>query len=192
MTIGTIGHSTHPIEEFIGILQAHGIRQLVDVRTIPRSRRNPQFNRESLPASLHTAEIHYHHLPGLGGLRHPRKDSTNTGWRNASFRGYADYMQTPEFAENLDRLITIASEAPTAIMCAEAVPWRCHRSLIADALGARGIPTIEIMSANKSQPHAITPFAKIEGQHVTYPAGANSGAVSKGSSLDLPLFSQLE
>jgi uncharacterized protein (DUF488 family) len=177
-------------------LQAHGVSQLVDVRTIPRSRRNPQFNRESLPASLHAGAIGYSHLPGLGGLRHPRKDSINTGWRNASFRGYADYMQTPEFAENMNRLITIASEAPTAIMCAEAVPWRCHRSLIADALAARGIPVIEILSASKSQPHAITPFAKIEGQQVTYPAGPNSRAVSKASSkassLDLPLFSQLE
>ena len=192
MTIGTIGHSTHPIEEFIGILQAHGIRQLVDVRTIPRSRRNPQFNRESLPPACIQRASSTAISPGLGGLRHPRKDSMNTGWRNASFRGYADYMQTPEFAENLDRLITIASEAPTAIMCAEAVPWRCHRSLIADALVARGIPVIEILSATKSQPHAMTPFAKVEGQQVTYPAGPNSRAVSKASSLDLPLFSQLE
>jgi uncharacterized protein (DUF488 family) len=188
MTISTIGHSTHPIEEFIGILQAHGIRRLVDVRTIPRSRRNPQFNRENLPGSLQAAGIEYSHLPGLGGLRHPRKDSINTGWRNASFRGYADYMQTPEFAEDVDRLIAIASDGPTAIMCAEAVPWRCHRSLIADALAARGIPAIEILSAAKSQPHAMTPFAKVEGQKVTYPGKADR----ESSSLDLPLFSQLE
>jgi uncharacterized protein (DUF488 family) len=184
IAVHTVGHSTYPIEQFIGILGNHGVRRLVDVRTIPRSRRNPQFNRENLPASLQTAGIEYRHLPGLGGLRHPRKDSINTGWRNASFRGYADYMQTPEFAENLSRLIELASDVPTAIMCAEAVPWRCHRSLIADALTARGIPVMEILSATKSQPHAITSFAQVQGQQVTYPTPA--------SSLDLPLFSQLE
>jgi uncharacterized protein (DUF488 family) len=118
------------------MLEAHGIRLLVDVRTIPKSRRNPQFNRETLAASLRAAGIEYHHLPGLGGLRHGRKDSPNAAWRNASFRGYADYMQTPEFAENLARLIDLASDAPTAIMCAEAVPWRCHRSLIREQIPA--------------------------------------------------------
>jgi uncharacterized protein (DUF488 family) len=184
MTVSTIGHSTHPIEELISMLQAHGIRRLVDVRTIPKSRRNPQFSQENLAGSLQTAGIEYRHLPGLGGLRHPRKDSMNTGWRNASFRGYADYMQTAEFVENLTHLIEIASEAPTAIMCAEAVPWRCHRSLIADALVARGIQVADILSVAKSQPHAITPFAKVEDERVTYP--------EKASSLDLPLFSQLE
>jgi uncharacterized protein (DUF488 family) len=188
MPVSTVGHSTHPIEEFIGILRAYGIRRLVDVRTIPGSRRNPQFSRENLAASLHAAGIEYHHLPGLGGLRRPRKDSTNTGWRNASFRGYADYMQTPEFGESLDHLIELASETATAIMCAEAVPWRCHRSLIADALTARGIAVIDILSATKSQPHALTPFAKVEGRRVTYPATPSS----KASSVDLPLFSQLE
>jgi uncharacterized protein (DUF488 family) len=190
MTISTIGHSTHPIEEFIDILQAYSIGSLVDVRTIPRSRRNPQFNRENLSASLQTVGIQYHHLPGLGGLRHPRKDSTNTGWRNASFRGYADYMQTPEFDENLLHLMELASAARTAIMCAEAVPWRCHRSLIADALIARGVQVMEILSATKSQPHAMTPFAKVEAQQVTYPA--KIGSQAKKSSLDLPLFSLLE
>jgi uncharacterized protein (DUF488 family) len=174
MTLHTVGHSIHPIEEFVRILQAHGIARLVDVRTIPRSRRNPQFNRESLSASMQTVGIEYCHLPGLGGLRHPRKDSMNTGWRNASFRGYADYMQTPEFGENLNRLMQLASEAPTAIVCAEAVPWRCHRSLIADALVARGVPVMEILSAIKSQPHAMTPFAKVDGQQVTYPGKSKS------------------
>jgi uncharacterized protein (DUF488 family) len=174
MTVSTIGHSTHTGEEFIRILQAHGIRSLVDVRTIPKSRRNPQFSQENLAASLSAAGIEYRHLPGLGGLRHPRKDSMNTAWRNASFRGYADYMQTPEFEENLAKLIEIASGASTAIMCAEAVPWRCHRSLIADALLPRGIQVQEILSATKSQPHAITPFAKVLGQRVTYPK-AESG-----------------
>ncbi len=190
MIVSTVGHSTHPIEDFIHILEAHGIRTLVDVRTIPRSRHNPQFNRESLSASLQKAGIDYRHLPGLGGLRHPRKDSINTGWRNASFRGYADYMLSREFGESLNALIELASQAPTAIMCAEAVPWRCHRSLIADALVARGILAMEILSATKSQPHAITSFGKVEGRQVTYPAKANSHA--KVSSLDLPLFSPLE
>jgi uncharacterized protein (DUF488 family) len=169
MTVSTVGHSTHPIEEFIHILQAHGIRRLVDVRTIPKSRHNPQFEREALARSLASAGIEYTHLPGLGGLRHARKDSINNGWRNASFRGYADYMQTPEFGSNLDRLLAHAREAPTAIMCAEAVPWRCHRSLIADALTVRGIEVREILSASKSQPHSLTPFARVQGQQVTYP-----------------------
>jgi uncharacterized protein (DUF488 family) len=190
MIVSTVGHSTHPVHDFIHILEAHGIRRLADVRTIPRSRHNPQFNLENLSASLQKAGIDYRHLPGLGGLRHARKDSINTGWRNASFRGYADYMQSPEFGESLNHLIELAAEAPTAIMCAEAVPWRCHRSLIADALVARGIQAIEIMSATKSQPHAMTSFAQVQGRHVTYPAKANSR--TKASPLDLPLFSPLE
>jgi uncharacterized protein (DUF488 family) len=192
MVVYTVGHSVHAIEEFVRILQAYGIRLLVDVRTIPKSRRNPQFSRENLPGSLQTAGIQYRHLPGLGGLRHPRKDSANTGWRNASFRGYADYMQTPEFGENLNQLTELAASAPTAIMCAEAVPWRCHRSLIADALVARGIEVTEILSATRSQPHTLTPFAIVEGRQVTYPGKADSQATSKATSLDLPLFSQLE
>ena len=170
ISIGTVGHSIHPIGEFVGILQAHGIGQLVDVRTMPRSRRVPQFNKENLAASLQTAGILYRHMPGLGGLRHPKPDSTNSGWRNASFRGYADYMQTPEFRENLEKLIELAAQSPTAIMCAEAVPWRCHRSLIADALMARGIVVTEILSAKQSRPHALTPFAQVSGTEVTYPA----------------------
>ena len=146
----------------------------MDVRTIPRSRRNPQFSRENLPRSLKDAGIVYQHRPGLGGLRHPRRDSINTGWRNAGFRGFADYMQTPEFHENLERLIELAAVGPTAIMCAEAVPWRCHRSLIADALVGRGIEVLEILTAAKSQPHALTPFAKVEGGEVTYPSSGAS------------------
>jgi uncharacterized protein (DUF488 family) len=169
MTVSTIGHSTHPIEEFIAMLQAHGILRLVDVRTIPKSRHNPQFERDALALSLASTGIEYTHLPGLGGLRHPHKDSINTGWRNASFRGYADYMQTPDFAANLERLIELASERPTAIMCAEAVPWRCHRSLIADSLSVRGIDVQEILSATKTQPHSLTPFARVQGHQVTYP-----------------------
>ena len=196
MIVSTIGHSTHALEELIRILQAHGIHRLVDVRTIPKSRRNPQFNRESLADSLHAVGIEYRHLPGLGGLRHARKDSINMAWRNASFRGYADYMQTLEFAENLNLLTELAAGGPTAIMCAEAVPWRCHRSLVADALAARGVEVVEILSATKSQPHAITPFAKVDGQQVTYPGKGSSGPGKESSgdanSLDLPLFSQLE
>ena len=151
------------------MLKAHGIAQLVDIRTIPRSRRNPQFNRETLPASLEAAGIEYSHLPGLGGLRRARPDSTNTAWRNASFRGYADYMQTEEFRENLQKLIELGAGKPTAIMCAEAVPWRCHRSLVADALLARGIRVTEISSETKAQPHSMTPFARVEHERVSYP-----------------------
>jgi uncharacterized protein (DUF488 family) len=178
--IYTIGHSTHSIDEFLGILDAYRIGQLVDVRTIPRSRRNPHFARENLPGSLTTAGIAYRHMPGLGGLRHPKRDSINTGWRNAGFRGYADHMQTPEFQKNLEELIELASNAPTAIMCAEAVPWRCHRSLIADALVARGIDVQEILTVAKSQPHALTSFAKVEGNAITYPAMEDSENLSLG------------
>lgn len=165
----TIGHSTRSIEGFVDLLRAHGVKRLVDVRTVPRSRRNPQFNREALPEPLDAAGIRYVHMPGLGGLRHPRRDSVNTGWRNASFRGYADYLQTPEFAANLDELVKLAGRGQIAIMCAEAVPWRCHRSLIADALLARGVKVEHILSATRRQPHALTPFACVRGTSVTYP-----------------------
>ena|SRR6266849_10429758 len=167
--IFTIGHSTRPIEEFLNLLQVNGVAQLVDIRTVPRSRTNPQFNRETLPESLKTAGIGYLHLPALGGLRHARPDSPNTGWRNASFRGYADYMQTPEFSAAIEELIELGAQTQIAIMCAEAVPWRCHRSLVADALTARGIPVEDIMSDTRRQPHKLTPFARFEGTHVWYP-----------------------
>src|SRR4051812_45626292 len=140
----TIGHSTRPIEEFIGLLRAHGVSQLIDVRTVPRSRHNPQYGIETLPASLGAASIGYDHAAGLGGFRRPAPDSPNAGWRNLSFRGYADYMQSPEFAENLQALMELARTDRVALMCAEAVPWRCHRSLIADALVVHGVPTSEI------------------------------------------------
>jgi uncharacterized protein (DUF488 family) len=142
---------------------------------MPRSRRVPHFNREALTASLEAAGILYRHMPGLGGLRHPKRDSINAGWRNASFRGYADYMQTPEFGGNLSKLMEYAAEAPTVILCAEAVPWRCHRSLIADALEARGVRVFEILSATQSRPHPMTPFARLKGVEVTYPRGAEAG-----------------
>jgi len=165
----TIGHSTHPLETFIQLLQAHEVTLVADVRTIPRSRHNPQFNRESLPQQLKLAGLGYVHLPGLGGLRHPRVDSPNRGWRNASFRGYADYMQTPEFAGNLEALIQLARKDRLALMCAEAVPWRCHRSLIADALTLRGLPVEHILGLKGRQPHRLTGFARVEGLELTYP-----------------------
>jgi uncharacterized protein (DUF488 family) len=165
----TVGHSTHAIEAFLEMLAAHGVEQIADVRTIPKSRHNPQFNSDALARELTRQGISYAHMPGLGGLRHPRKDSTNTGWKNASFRGYADYMQTPPFDQSLRELIALAGKRKTAIMCAEAVPWRCHRSLIADALLARGIAVEDIMTKVGRKPHALTPFAKVEGEVVTYP-----------------------
>src|SRR5689334_6058173 len=170
MVVFTIGHSTRPIEEFIDLLKSHGVQRVVDVRTMPRSRFNPQYDIANLPGSLQAANIHYTHIPGLGGLRKPRRDSPNTGWRNKSFRGYADYMQTPAFKESLDRCVELASAESVALMCAEAVPWRCHRSLIADALIARGVDALEISSDTRAQPHKLTPFARVEGTDVTYPA----------------------
>ncbi len=167
--IFTVGHSTLPIEQFLAVLTAYGIEQLADVRTVPRSRRNPQFNADALRESLQTAGIVYVPLKALGGLRKPRPDSPNTGWRNESFRGYADYMQTEEFALGLARLIELAGERRTAIMCAEAVPWRCHRSLVADALSVRGLDVVEIMSESSYREHALTPFARVAGTAVTYP-----------------------
>jgi uncharacterized protein (DUF488 family) len=167
--IFTIGHSTHQLEQFIHLLHAHEVTLVADVRTVPRSRHNPQFNRDTLPEALAAAGIAYRHLPGLGGLRRPSSDSSNTGWRNASFRGFADYMQTAEFATGLDQLLSLAMQWRVAIMCAEAVPWRCHRSLIADALFARGVSVEHIISAGHTQTHRPTPFARMEGLCVTYP-----------------------
>ena len=166
----TIGHSTRTLEEFIGLLQAHRAACVVDVRTVPRSRHNPQFNNAALPRALKEAGLGYVHLPGLGGLRHAKRDSLNAGWRNASFRGYADYMQTPDFEQSLEELTGLAKQERIAIMCAEAVPWRCHRSLIADALLVRGIRTEDIMSPTRRQVHVFTPFAKVRGTTITYPA----------------------
>jgi hypothetical protein len=180
LLVFTIGHSTRSIEEFIELLQSNGIKRLVDIRTIPKSRHNPQFNSDELAASLSTASIEYTHLKALGGLRHARKDSENMGWRNASFRGYADYMQTPEFAEGIERAIQLAEERPTALMCAEAVPWRCHRSLVADALLVRGIEVREIISSSSPEEHKLTPFAVVRGTKITYP--------KEETSLQMPLI----
>ena len=171
----TVGHSTRPLDEFIALLQAHGVTMLADVRTVPRSRHNPQFNLDTLPAQLAAAGIGYRHLASLGGLRRARPDSPNTGWRNASFRGFADYMQTPEFAAGLEELTSLAQEERVAIMCAEAVPWRCHRSLIADALFAAGVPVEHIIDREHSQPHRLTPFARVEGKQVSYPPESPGG-----------------
>jgi uncharacterized protein (DUF488 family) len=166
----TIGHSTRTAEAFVALLEAHGVTCLADVRTVPRSRHNPQFNGETLAAMLASHAIEYVRLPGLGGFRRASADSPNAGWRNASFRGYADYMQTPEFEQNLATLIALANESTVAIMCAEAVPWRCHRSLIADALTVRGIRAEEIVSETKTSVHALTPFARVDGTTIRYPA----------------------
>jgi len=165
----TIGLSTHPIAEFVEILKANGVKRVVDIRTIPRSRHNPQFNGEALAESLHAAGIGYTHIKKLGGLRHPARDSINLGWSNSGFRGFADYMQTPEFEAGLERAIKLAKAKPSALMCAEAVPWRCHRSLVADALLVRKIPVMDILSATRASMHKITPFALVRGSRITYP-----------------------
>jgi len=169
-TIFTIGHSTRPIDRFIELLEGNAVRELIDIRTIPKSRHNPQFNSDALAASLGAAHLGYVHLKELGGLRHPRPDSVNLGWRNLSFRGFADYMQTPEFEAALARMIRSAETRPTALMCAEAVPWRCHRSLVADALTVRGIRVLEIVSALRPTEHKLTSFARVSGTWITYPA----------------------
>jgi uncharacterized protein (DUF488 family) len=171
LRIYTIGHSTRAFDELLAMLRTRGVATLVDVRTIPRSRRNPQFTRESLSESLPQASIRYLHMPGLGGLRRPRPDSINTGWRNPGFRGYADYMEKAEFERDLGTLIGWSACGPVAFMCAEAVPWRCHRSLIADALTVRGIAVEHILSASATELHRLTPFARVEGTRVTYPGG---------------------
>ena len=165
----TIGHSTRPIDEFVKLLAAHSVTQLVDVRTVPRSRHNPQFNADALPDSLESAGIGYVHAPGLGGFRPTSADSPNDGWRNLSFRGYADYMQSADFADSLVSLIELARRDRVVLMCAEAVPWRCHRSLIADALLVHGIASCEIVSAKRLQAHRLTPFARVRGSAITYP-----------------------
>ena len=168
----TVGHSTRPLDEFIVLLAAHSVSRLIDVRTVPRSRHNPQFNRDTLPAALKGAGIHYAHVSGLGGFRHTHPGSLNMGWRNVSFRGFADYMQTPEFEENLTGLIEQARRERIALMCAEGVPWHCHRSLIADALVVRGVRAEEIINATRLQIHTLTTFASVDGAVITYPPKA--------------------
>ncbi|MHB8660761.1 MAG: DUF488 domain-containing protein [Minisyncoccota bacterium] len=168
--IFTIGHSTHPIEEFVGLLKMYGVKEVADVRSIPMSGHNPQFNTDPLKESLQQAHIKYKHLKKLGGLRHSKKDSINLGWHNVSFRGFADYMASPEFEEGLEALIKIAGLRNTAIMCAEAVPWRCHRSLIADALIKKGWVVRDIMSRTSAPKHRLTSFLRVKKGQLTYPA----------------------
>jgi uncharacterized protein (DUF488 family) len=173
--IYTVGHSTRTFEELVALLRAFEVTTLVDIRTVPRSRHNPQFDRDALRARLRARRIRYVHLPALGGLRHARKDSSNTAWRNASFRGYADYMQTEDFEAGLEALRALAADGRAALLCAEAVPWRCHRSLVADALTARGAHVEHITSARRATPHRLTPFARVEGARVTYPGDDAGG-----------------
>jgi uncharacterized protein (DUF488 family) len=180
LSVLTIGHSTRSIDEFIRLLTAHDVDRVIDIRTIPRSRHNPQFSRDQLSRALRHAGIRYTHLPGLGGLRHPRPDSPNTGWRNASFRGYADYMQTTAFSRSLDRCIELARHETVVLMCAEAVPWRCHRSLVADALLVRGIAVSELTSGVRARPHVLTPWAKVKGTQISYPAPAAPRPLRRG------------
>lgn len=168
-TIYTIGHSTRSFEDLVEILQSHGVRAVADVRTIPKSRRLPHFCAEYLAKHLPKHDIEYIPFKQLGGLRRPAEDSINSGWRNESFRGYADYMQTPAFEESLAELMKLARKQPTTTMCAEAVPWRCHRSLISDALLVRGWRVMDIMSAGKANEHKLTKFAHVDGTKVTYP-----------------------
>jgi uncharacterized protein (DUF488 family) len=168
--VWTIGHSVRSADEFVALLQSNGIRRLADIRTIPASRRHPHFGREALAGRLRVEDIEYRHFKELGGLRKPRPDSPNTAWRNPSFRGYADYMQTADFLAGLGELLTYADEAPTTVMCAEAVWWQCHRMLLADALSARGVEVQHVLSATSVQPHRLTPFARIaEDGNVWYP-----------------------
>jgi uncharacterized protein (DUF488 family) len=168
-TIYTIGHSTRPIDEFLDLLISRGIQLVADVRSIPGSDRYPQYNAENLAALLEKEGIAYEHIANLGGLRKPKKNSENAGWRNASFRGYADYMQTPDFAKGLDRFEKIAAKKRTAIMCAEAVPWRCHRNLIADALTVKGWEVLHIISGHKDREHHLTSFLRVHDGKLSYP-----------------------
>jgi uncharacterized protein (DUF488 family) len=169
LDIYTIGHSTLALADFVRLLRSHGVKQVVDIRTIPRSRHNPQFNMDTFGPHLRRHNLGYRHEKALGGLRHTRPDSPNVGWENASFRGFADYMLTPDFEVALTRLLEIAASRTTCLMCAEAVPWRCHRSLVADALTVRGVRVLDIMSADHVTSHTLTPWAHVEGTRITYP-----------------------
>jgi uncharacterized protein (DUF488 family) len=171
----TIGHSNRSLEEFLRLLQAQGVTHVVDVRKMPGSRSNPHFGRDTFPQALHHAGIGYVHRPGLGGLRRRRPDSPNTGWKNASFQGYADYMLTPEFERGLEELLERVGGERVALMCAEAVPWRCHRSLIADALVVRGVAVEHMLSASRTQPHVLRPWARVQGTRIIYPQPAEDG-----------------
>lgn len=178
----TIGHSNRPIETFLDLLRAHEVRQVIDVRTVPRCEHNPQFNKDALPQSLRAVGIGYRHMPGLGGLRRAKRDSPNTGWHSPTFRGYADYMQTKPFETSVKKLMDLAKKKLLAVMCAEAVPWRCHRSLIADALIVRGVQVEHIMTKIMHHPHKLTPFAQVKGKRITYPPEKEPSAISSQAS----------
>ncbi len=169
-TVWTIGHSTRTWEGFLALLREHAIRRLADVRHYPSSAHVPWTDRPVLETHLAEAGLAYVHLEDLGGYRKPEPDSRNAGWRNAGFRGYADYMATDAFRRALDRLLDLGREGRTAIMCAEAVPWRCHRGLLSDALLVRGVRVVHILAPGRTQDHVLTPFAKVHGGVVTYPA----------------------
>jgi uncharacterized protein (DUF488 family) len=169
LTIYTIGHSTRTVEEFLELLKAFHVALVVDVRTVPRSRHNPQFNKETLPTTLKRSDIKYIHMPGIGGLRRPSKDSVNLAWKNSSFQGYADFMQTKEFTENLLGIIGLARESTLALMCAEALPWRCHRNLISDALVVRHVKVEHIINVDSCITHHLSELAHVEGTKITYP-----------------------
>jgi uncharacterized protein (DUF488 family) len=191
LTVYTVGHSTHSLDDFVELLRAYSIERLVDVRTIPRSRYNPQFNHDTLGTFLRNRRIGYRHMKELGGLRHARADSSNTGWHNASFRGFADYMQTPEFAAAVTKLIEVARTKNSVIMCAEAVPWRCHRSLIGDALIVRNVNVVDIYTPKSAKPHFITPMAEVQGLLLTYPSELDGERLSAanesdGHKMDIP------
>ena len=169
LKILTMGHSTRTLEEFVELLKAYHVTLVVDVRTVPRSRHNPQFNKEALPNTLKACGVKYIHMPDIGGLRRPKADSINLAWKNISFRGYADFMQTKEFTENLLKLIALARENCLAIMCAEALPWRCHRNLISDALVVRHVKVEHVISVNSVISHRLSETAHVEGTKITYP-----------------------
>jgi len=168
-TIFVVGHSTRTIKNFIDLLRAHSVNLLVDIRTIPKSRHNPQFNEDVLKKKLNDNKIRYVHMKGLGGLRHHDKNSINLGWRNLSFRGFADYMQTKEFDSSIKELIELSKAHTVAIMCAEGNPFRCHRSLVADVLLVRHVKGLHISSKISAREHVLTPFAKVKGKKITYP-----------------------
>ena len=170
MPVLTVGHSTRSLDELVALLQEHGVEAVADVRTAPGSRRLPHFSRPALAALLPPRGLDYVHLPELGGFRRPRPDSPNDGWQNRSFRGYADYMWTAEWLEGLERLVALAADRKVAAMCAEALPWRCHRSLIADALVARGMTVTHLLGPGEARSHELTPFASVNGDRITYPA----------------------
>jgi uncharacterized protein (DUF488 family) len=182
MTLFTIGHSTRPIEATIALLRAHGVARVIDIRTVPGSRRWPQYGQAALAGALEAAGIRYEHRKALGGLRRPAPDSPNTAWRNASFRGYADYMRTDPFWDEARALAAAAAREPVAILCAEAVPWRCHRSLVADALATLGVEARHIMSEREARPHAMTPFARVHEGRIVYdgPADAKGARRQRG------------